>query len=102
MFVKSYTSIDKTHVAIKMDKKQKVIHVLDLNLKGTSLTNSIDIIYNDIAKDLFVNAEDYQWILYHTDNHISQVHLNDSISFTNVPMDCEFIDSVFAAHSERY
>jgi hypothetical protein len=77
----------KTHVSVVIDKNNKVIHVLDLDM-GRTITNSIDEVWPEIFK--FTrdtdNANSWEWILYHTDGHISLYDLSGG-SFTNVELD---------------
>lgn len=61
----------KVHVNIKVDKINKRIHVLDFHGQ-TSVTNSIELIQNQIINDegLEGTFNNWTWILYGTDGSV--------------------------------
>lgn len=71
----SIPSIDKTDVAVYLDEPNRRVHVLDLALGRTSLTNSIDLIQEEILRRMGAadtNAQSWEWYLYHTDGAITR------------------------------
>ena len=78
MIVHSFsTPADAVHVALEYDNESHVIHVFDLDLSGTSLTNAMSMevqiaIAQWLELDNFEVADlIYHWMLYHTDGMIT-------------------------------
>ncbi len=78
MIVHSFpTPADVVHAALQYDNESNVIHVFDLDLGGTSLTNAMSmelqiVIAQWLELDNFEVADlKYHWMLYHTDGMIT-------------------------------
>lgn len=63
-----------THVDVRLDEQDQVVHVLDLDLGGMSLTNAIDCDFQKAVADYFGRADIlvWRWWLYGTDGIISE------------------------------